>query len=159
MNVLPFLPVVIATGFGVGFVRVAPGTAGAALAVLFWLLLHCFIPFSFLFYVTIAFILFFALIGIWATNKLEVYWGKDPSRVVVDEMVGVWIPILAVPNTIHWYWYLIGAFVLFRIFDICKPLGIRQMEKFKGGVGVMLDDVLAGVYSLLLLLALRWGIG
>lgn len=75
----------------------------------------------------------------------EPYWGEDPSRVVVDEMVGVWITLLAAPAG-H-VWYGLAAFVLFRFFDILKPLGIRRMEKLPGGVGVMMDDVLAGVYG------------
>ena len=85
--------------------------------------------------------------------------GEDPSRVVVDEMVGVWIPLLAVPDNDRWYWYVIAAFALFRIFDIVKPLGVRKMENFKGGVGVMMDDVLAGVYSFILIAVARWVIG
>ena len=56
-------------------------------------------------------------------------------------MVGVWIPLLAVPNDDKWFWYVIAAFALFRIFDIAKPLGIRRMESLKGGVGVMMDDI------------------
>ncbi len=92
-------------------------------------------------------------------NKLESCWGEDPSRVVVDEMVGVWIPLLAVPDNDRWYWYVIAAFALFRIFDIVKPLGVRKMENFKGGVGVMMDDVLAGVYSFILIAVARWVIG
>lgn len=85
--------------------------------------------------------------------------GRRPSRVVVDEMVGVWIPLLAVPDNDRWYWYVIAAFALFRIFDIVKPLGVRKMENFKGGVGVMMDDVLAGVYSFILIAMARWVIG
>lgn len=52
--------------------------------------------------------------GIWAADKLEACWGEDPSRVVVDEMVGVWIPLLAVPDNDKWIWYVVAAFVLFR---------------------------------------------
>ena len=74
-------------------------------------------------------------------------------------MVGVWIPLLAVPNDENWFWYVIAAFVLFRAFDIAKPLGIRKMESLKDGVGVMMDDVLAGVYSFILLAGARWVIG
>ena len=67
--------------------------------------------------------------------------------------------LLAVPNDDCWFWYVIAAFALFRIFDIAKPLGIRRMESLKGGVGVMMDDVLAGVYSFILLVGARWVIG
>ena len=88
---------------------------------------------------------------------VEPIWGEDPSRVVVDEMVGVWIPLLAAPAGN--LWYALAAFALFRLFDIFKPLGIRKMEYLKGGVGVMMDDILAGIYSLILLIVARWLIG
>ncbi len=74
--------------------------------------------------------------------------------VVVDEMVGVWITLLAAPAG-H-IWYGLAAFVLFRFFDILKPLGIRRMENLPGGVGVMMDDVLAGVYGFIVLIVARW---
>ena len=77
----------------------------------------------------------------------------------VDEMVGVWIPLLAVPDNDKWIWYVVAAFVLFRAFDIAKPLGIRKMESLRGGVGVMMDDILAGVYSFILLAGVRCVIG
>ena len=99
----------------------------------------------------------FVCAGIWAANKLETYWGEDPSRVVVDEMVGVWIALLAAPSGN--VWYALGAFALFRLFDIFKPLGIRRMESFPGGFGVMMDDILAGIYSFVVLIGVRWLIG
>lgn len=96
-------------------------------------------------------------------SGLPISWrlvgGEDPSRVVVDEMVGVWIPLLAVPDNDKWIWYVVAAFVLFRAFDIAKPLGIRKMESLRGGVGVMMDDILAGVYSFILLAGVRCVIG
>lgn len=100
---------------------------------------------------------FFTILGIWAVNRLEPYWGEDPSRVVVDEMVGVWIALLAAPSGSVWYG--LGAFALFRLFDIFKPLGIRRMESFSGGFGVMMDDILAGIYSFVVLIGVRWLIG
>ena len=87
---------------------------------------------------------------------MEKYWGEDPSRVVIDEMVGVWIPLLVVPA--GGWWYVVAAFVLFRFFDIVKPLGVRRMERFRGGVGIMMDDILAGVYSAILLGIVRLSI-
>lgn len=159
MNKPSFLPVFIGTGFGSGFSPFAPGTAGALLASVLWVGLYFLLPFSILFIVTVLLVVLFTFAGIWATNRLEPYWGEDPSRVVVDEMVGVWIPLLAVPDNGQWYGYVIAAFCLFRVFDIAKPLGIRRMESLKGGLGVMMDDVLAGVYSLILLVAARWVMG
>lgn len=149
--------IIIATGFGSGFCPVAPGTAGAALATIIWFIISLFISPSALLITTVSLIVLFTLVGIWSTNVLETKWGKDPSRVVVDEMVGVWIALLAA-DAGKWYHILI-AFALFRLFDIYKPLGIRKMENLKGGVGVMMDDILAGIYSFILLLGIRWAIG
>lgn len=154
-----FLPVLIGTGFGSGFSPVAPGTAGALLASVIWMILYFFLPFPALLWATAALVIVFTFAGVWAADRLEISWGEDPSRVVVDEMVGVWIPLLAVPDNEFWYWYLIAAFALFRLLDIFKPLGIRSMESLKGGWGVMMDDILAGVYSLILLVVVRWVTG
>lgn len=153
----PFLPFLIATGFGSGLSPFAPGTAGALLATLLWWGISFLVSPSCLVWVTVAIILFFTVAGIWAANYVIPYWGEDPSRVVVDEMVGVWLALLGAPAG-H-MGYMAGAFLLFRIFDISKPLGIRRMERFPGGLGVMMDDILAGVYSFILLLGARWWIG
>ena len=77
-----------------------------------------------------------------SAQKLEPEWGHDPSRITVDELVGVWVAMLGVP--VNWL-NLLLAFGLFRLFDIWKPLGIRKLEKLPGGWGVMVDDVAAGV--------------
>jgi phosphatidylglycerophosphatase A len=73
---------------------------------------------------------------------------KTPSKVVIDEAVGMWITMVLVPFS---YLNLIIGFTLFRLFDIFKPLGIRNLEKLNGGLGVMADDVLAGIYANLVL--------
>ena len=141
----------IGTGFGSGFSPVAPGTAGALLATLVWYLLSFLLSGMALLWITVALILVFTIAGVWATDCLEPVWGEDPSRVVVDEMVGV-APAGHV-------WYGLAAFMLFRFFDILKPLGIRRMEKLPGGWGVMMDDILSGVYGFILLIIARWIIG
>jgi phosphatidylglycerophosphatase A len=82
------------------------------------------------------------------------FWGNDPSRVVVDEMVGVWIPLLASP--LGSFWYALASFILFRFFDILKPLGIRSLDRRIGAFWVMADDILAGIYSLIIILVMRW---
>jgi phosphatidylglycerophosphatase A len=148
------LPVIIGTGFGSGFSPFAPGTAGALLATLIWFGLSYLVSSACLLWLTVALILVFTLAGIWAANCLEASWGEDPSRVVVDEMVGVWIALLAAPAG-H-VWYALGALVLFRLFDIFKPLGIRRMESLPGGIGVMMDDILSGVYGFIILIVARW---
>lgn len=127
--------IIIASGFGSGFSPFAPGTAGALVAVIIWTVLFYVIPFNILLVVTSLLIVLFTAAGIWSADKLESEWGKDPSKVVVDEMVGVWIALLAVP--VGNVWYILFAFLLFRFFDIFKPLGIRKMEQLEGGIGVI----------------------
>lgn len=152
----PLLPVIIGTGFGSGFWPWGPGTAGALLATLIWYALSCLLPSSLLIAVTVAFIFVFQFLGIWSANRLAPYWGEDPSRVVVDEMVGVWISLLAAPaGSIA---CAVAAFVLFRFFDMVKPFGVRHMESMGGGVGVMMDDVLAGMYGFFVLYVVRFAI-
>ena len=141
-------------GLWLGLFSFAPGTAGALLATLIWFGLSYLVSSACLLWLTVALILVFTLAGIWAANRLEASWGEDPSRVVVDEMVGVWIALLAAPAG-H-VWYALGAFVLFRLFDIFKPLGIRRMESLPGGIGVMMDDILSGVYGFIILIVARW---
>ncbi len=147
--------ILIATGFGSGFSPFAPGTAGALLATVIWYIASLFLSSCILLIGTLASVIFFTLLGIRAANAVERIWGKDPSKVVIDEMVGVWIPLLAVPDNTYKYVYALAAFVLFRLFDIFKPLGIRKMEALKGGIGVMMDDILAGIYSFILLIGVR----
>ena len=79
---------------------------------------------------------------------MEALWGKDSYRVVIDEVAGMCLTLLFVP--VRWQYVLIGL-LLFRFFDIAKPLYIRKMEALDGGWGVMMDDVLAGAYSNLIL--------
>lgn len=86
--------------------------------------------------------------GVFSGDEVEVDWGKDSSRVVIDEVSGMLIAILFLPHNLY---ILAGGLVLFRFFDILKPLGIRKLEALKGGTGVMADDVLAGIYSNVLL--------
>ena len=89
----------------------------------------------------------FAL-GVWSANKVEAEWGEDSYRVVIDEVAGMCLTLCFVP--VRWPYIAIGL-LLFRFFDIAKPLGIRRMEHLSGGWGVMMDDMLAGVYANLLL--------
>lgn len=84
------------------------------------------------------------LLGVYVGNKVEPFWGKDSYRVVIDEVAGMWITLLFVPA--HWH-YLLAGLVLFRLFDIWKPLYIKRTEALPGGWGVMMDDVVAGIYA------------
>lgn len=140
-----FLHKMNATVLGAGYSPFAPGTMGALVGILILIVVKWFSPelSSFTWGLLLATISF-TLLGVWSTNELESEWGKDPSKVVVDELIGVWISLLWVPAETQW---IILGFILFRVFDIFKPLGIRRLEKINGGWGVMLDDVGAGIYA------------
>jgi phosphatidylglycerophosphatase A len=146
------------SGFGAGWLPVAPGTWGATVAILPLFFFTKIGPSVFSSFHTVftliltIFIVIFTWIGVKAADFLHDEWGDDPKQIVIDEMVGVWIAILGLSLTVP---NLIIGFVLFRFFDIAKPLGIRQLEKIKGGWGVMLDDVLAGVYANIVLQVLN----
>ncbi len=135
----------IASGFGSGFSPFAPGTVGTAAALLPWLWLRT-LPLPFY---ALAIAVAFA-IGVWASTWVVRRSGvQDPQVVVWDEFVGVWIALAAVPP--GWIWMLAG-FALFRLFDIWKPWPVSWAdEKLHGGLGVMLDDVFAGLYALILM--------
>ena len=138
---------VIATWFGCGYAPVAPGTVGSAAAIFIAWALHAYItPFEFGLMGVIL-----AIPGIWAAGvTAREIKSKDPQIVVVDEVVGQWIT-LAGATAFNWHSWLL-AFALFRIFDIWKPPPVRQLERLPGGIGIVADDAMAGVYGALLLL-------
>jgi len=84
------------------------------------------------------------LIGVWAAKIAEESWGYDPGRVNWDEVIGMFITVIAIPK--HWVIYGCGFFI-FRLFDIIKPFPVNKMEKLPGGLGIMSDDVIAGIYA------------
>ncbi|WP_199560911.1 phosphatidylglycerophosphatase A family protein [Mucilaginibacter hurinus] len=132
----------VATLFGIGYIK-GGGTIAAAVTCCIiyfvWQTTWLQLPVAFL---IIGITIFF--IGVYAGNKVEPYWGKDNYRVVIDEVAGMWITMLFIPANL---WLLIAGFILFRFFDMVKPHYIKSMEKLPGGVGVMMDDVLAGAYA------------
>lgn len=93
------------------------------------------------------------LVGIWAGGRVERALGaKDPGVVVIDEVAGMLLSVLTLPRTIP---VLLSAFFLFRVFDVWKPFPARQSQELHGGFGVMVDDLIAGLYALILLLGAR----
>lgn len=144
----------VAFGFGSGLSPVAPGTCGTLAAIPLYLLLVL-LPWPY--YVAAVAVLFVA--GVWASGRMVRALGReDPQAVVVDEMVGFWITMLAAP-AVHWAWILLG-FGLFRLFDIAKPWPIAGLDRqVGGGLGAMLDDVLAGVYAAVVMAGIGWGLG
>lgn len=152
----PWLHVVISTGFGSGFCPMAPGTAGALVALGMWWIGYISLNVTTLFWATFATIILVTFIGVWTSNVMERYWGEDPRAVNIDEFVGTWIPLLVAPCGDKTWILAILGFTLFRLIDIFKPLGCRWIDKnMHGGWGVMLDDVLAGFYALILVLVVK----
>jgi phosphatidylglycerophosphatase A len=138
---------IAACGFGTGKLPVAPGTWGAALAALFAVPLM-WADSNLARLILIAGIIVFSFICAKAVDMFAREWGDDPAHVVADEMVGMWLTLVGNPLT----WGNLGlGFLFFRFFDIAKPAGIRRLEAIPGGWGVVLDDVLAGVYANILL--------
>ena len=132
---------VLATGFGVGYSPVAPGTLGTLLAIpVYYFLSNISSP---IYEITL---IGFFFLSVWISENAEIFFRKkDDQRIVIDEMMGFLITMLWVPKTTC---FIIIGFFLFRFFDILKPFPIRHLEKrLKGGYGVVLDDVIAGVYA------------
>lgn len=135
---------ILASCFGVGYLPICPGTFGSLAAVGLYAVLARFSLFPQIVIICIIF-----LIGVWTAQRAEAVLNKkDPSVVVIDEVVGYLITMCFVPFTIAAA--LIGFF-LFRLFDILKPFPIRRFEKMPGGWGIMMDDVLAGIYASVML--------
>ena len=135
----------LAFGFGSGLVPKAPGTAGTIAAIIPWLWFN---QLSLTYYLLL--ILIASVAGIYICDKSSKDLGvHDHSGIVWDEFCGFWITMIAVPT--QWYW-LVAGFVLFRFFDIVKPWPINLLDKHvPGGFGIMIDDIIAAVYSWLIL--------
>lgn len=140
----------IATGLGIGYIRKGGGTVASFLCCSIWYLARpgAAQASGYALVGPLLITAFITTIGIWSATVVEQQWGKDSYRVVIDEIAGMCLSLLFIP--IHLKSLLAGLF-LFRLFDILKPLGIRRLEKLSGGWGVMLDDLLAGLYTNLLL--------
>jgi phosphatidylglycerophosphatase A len=137
----------LGTFFGCGYSPVAPGTAGSLAAILIAMALQ---PSRATLLLLAAILL---LPGIWAAGKVAQYESrKDPRIVVVDEVIGQWIA-LAGAGTLNWKSFL-AAFLFFRLFDIWKPPPVRQLESLAGGIGIVADDVMAGLYGALAIFVL-----
>ena len=152
--VVSFVAETIATGLGSGkWPFVAPATVGTfAALVAYWLLdISVFDGQgdSSWFFVLIGAV---TTVGIWATDYIDNEGDHDPKRGVIDEWVGVWVTVLFLPVT--WPW-MIAGFFMFRALDILKPLGVRKIEAWPGGWGIMFDDIAAGVIGAVVLNAVR----
>ena len=147
------LGVGIATVGGVGWFPVAPGTAGSAVGVVIYLLTRAWSAPA-----QVALLLGITLVGLWAAGVAEVELKKeDPGPVVIDEVAGQLLTLLL--TGVGWKGAIVGFFI-FRVLDIIKPFPARRLERLHGGLGIMADDLMAGLYGLgLMMLLLRFAIG
>jgi phosphatidylglycerophosphatase A len=137
----------VASVFGAGYSPVASGTVGSLVtAVAIWLL-----PLTLL--RTAVALVVVTLLGIWAGGRVERVLGrKDPGVIVIDEVAGMLLSVIGLPRSLP---VLITAFLLFRLFDIWKPFPARESQALTGGMGVMVDDLIAGLYTLVLIMGAR----
>jgi len=143
----------LSTWFGCGYAPKGPGTAGSLAAILIAWLLHHYAAIDAWEFGILALLLMGP--AIWAADVTARETGLvDPQLVVVDEVVGQWISVAGAAR-LNWKSWL-AAFVLFRLFDIWKPPPVRQLERLHGGTGIVLDDVMAGIYAALVLFAAGW---
>ncbi len=134
---------IISSGLFSGYFPFASGTIGSIVALLIF-----FIPGFNQPSIVIPIIIIAFIIGIPLGNYFESIYGKDPKQFTLDEFVGTWIAFLLTPNTFIW---IILTFAIWRGLDIFKPFPANKAENLKGGLGIMLDDVISGMYSLIII--------
>lgn len=140
----------ISTVFGIGYVGKGGGTLAAFLCCLLW--------YGFLYkvnnqHIAVVITVIILFLGVWSAGKVESEWGVDSNKVVIDEIGGMCVSLLFIPVTMV---NILVGLLLFRFFDIVKPFFIKKMEKLPVGWGVMMDDLLAGIYANILLQLMVW---
>ena len=133
----------IGSGFYSGYFPIASGTVGSLAAILIYL-----IPGFEQLFIIIPTTLIFIVYGIVLGTKFEAQYGKDPAECTVDEVVGTWISLIALPKIL---WIIVAAFFVWRILDIIKPPPARNLEKLNGGLGIVIDDIISGLYTLIIM--------
>ncbi len=145
MNLSRKLVLGLATGGYVGYIPVAPGTFGSVVGIIvFWLIAFLELP------IILLIMAIFTVFAIWVAHQAETILGvEDPGQVVIDEIIGMMTALVALP-VLPLVW--VAGFFLFRFFDILKPFPIGYLEKrCPGGLGIVIDDVIAGIAANLLL--------
>lgn len=148
--------ILISSGFYFGYIKYASGTWGTLVGVLlYWpcASLNRMPSAGGMPWLYVLIVLALCAVGTWTAHEAEKLYGvKDPGKIVIDEIAGFFVTMFLVPWT--WYWVL-SAFIVFRVFDVVKPGIIRKLQYLKGGVGIMIDDILAGALGCFVLHAVR----
>jgi len=137
-----FFEKLIGSGFYTGYIPYASGTFGS----LAGLLIYC-IPGFERPVILITAIFIFTFYGIYLGGKFERAYGKDPAECTIDEIVGMWISLILLPKTLI---VSAVAFFIWRALDVFKPFPARRLESLKGGLGIMIDDIVSGIYTLII---------
>lgn len=140
---LNFFEKILGSFFFTGYIPFASGTWGSLAALGIYLIPGMENP-----NVLLIMISFFTVIGISLGTKFEKQYGKDPSQCTIDEAVGMWISLLFIPKNIF---FVPLSFVIWRLLDILKPFPAHTVEKFKGGWGIVFDDIISGIYTFILM--------
>jgi len=144
------LSLLLATVCGAGYAPVAPGTVGSLVALPLVWVVHRFSST----WVDVASIVVVFLAGSWAAGEAErIFRLEDPGPVVIDEVLGMLVTLALMPFEA---WTALAGFFIFRVFDVIKPFPARQLERLHGGLGIMSDDLMAGLYSNAALRVLVW---
>ena len=142
---------IIGSGLFTGYIPVASGTFGSLIAiVIYW------IPGFEQIHIILPSIVILFIYGVYVSSKFEKVYGKDPSQCTVDEVVGTWISLIAIPKSIL---LTLTSFFIWRALDIIKPFPARSSEKLPGGWGIMIDDVISGFYSVILVHLIVYSFG
>ena len=141
----------LVTGFGIGLLPVAPGTFGSMLGmVLFLALAHLYLP---VFWLSLIIVILYFFSYLAVQSALKIIKRPDPGEIVIDEVLGMMLVMIAIPPDPKWAFL---AFILFRMFDIIKPWPINQVDnKLKNALGVMLDDFIAALYAGIVIIGIR----
>ena len=136
------------SAFGTGYIKYAPGTFGSLAGIILWGL---FVPQNYLYH--LFFIVSIFIISLVFSSLAEnIYNKKDDQRIVIDEVAGMWVSVAFLPKTLL---FMFLGFMLFRLFDVKKPFFIKKLQKAKGGFGITIDDIVAGVFANIILQVLN----
>ncbi|MDR0956382.1 MAG: phosphatidylglycerophosphatase A [Endomicrobium sp.] len=149
MRVINRIILVYSSVFGIGYIKCAPGTISSLAGILIWIL---FVPNVFVFQIFILIVMFLVSI-LFSSVAQNIYNTKDDKRIVIDEVAGTWFSIAFLPKTII---FLLSGFLLFRFFDIRKPLFIKNSQNLSGGFGITIDDIIAGIFTNVILQCVRF---
>jgi phosphatidylglycerophosphatase A len=133
---------IVGSGFFTGYIPVASGTFGSLAALIIY-----FIPGFENLWIILASIVILFFYGVYVSTQFEKIYGKDPAECTVDEIVGTWIALIALPKTIL---ISLTSFLIWRLLDIIKPFPARSSENLSAGWGIMMDDVISGAYTLII---------